>query len=423
MHVDIVILTLAVVMTLGVIAFLFSEKTHISAVPILIILGLLFGPVLGLIERPIAHELFKYVRVFGLTIILFAEGHNLEWPLLKKHMATIGILDTVGLFVTAIISAFFFSWFFHLPFLVGFLFGAIISATDPATLIPLFKQHKINKDVKTVLVTESIFNDPLGIVLTTLAVALVMPQASSAKFVESIAHYTTLYPAAVVFFFYEIGISVAIGLVFGIVGYWFIRLFKLQNFSEIYSLALAFSGFFVGEWLQASGYLVATTVGIVFGNHAIFFKRRGFSNVASNAIEKESHFNEILSDFSTIFIFILLGASLDLKELGNGTFLAIVLAFTVVLIARPVAGLTLVPLGKWSRKEYLFFSLEGPRGVVPSALASFPLTLGITYKDPQMIGWGETILTATVITVLVSVIAETLWMPKLNKELLENIGA
>ncbi len=245
-----VILTLAIVMTLGVITFLFSEKTHISSVPILIVLGMVFGPILGLIDRSIAQDLFNYIRVFGLVVILFAEGHNLKWPLLKKHMATIGILDTVGLFITAIVAAFFFSIFFHVPFLVGFLFGAIISATDPATLIPLFKQHKINENIRTVIVTESIFNDPLGIVLTVLAVALLVPQAPSAKFIESIAHYTTLYPAAVIFFVYEVGISILIGIVLGIVGYWLSRAFKLENFSEIYSLALAFGGFAIGKWLQ-----------------------------------------------------------------------------------------------------------------------------------------------------------------------------
>ena len=420
MHVDVIILTLAVVMTLGIIAYLFSEKMHISLVPILMILGLLFGSVLGIIERNVAHELFKYVRVFGLTIILFAEGHNLKWTMLKRHMATIFILDTAGLFVTAIVSAFFFSLFFHLPFLVGFLFGSIISATDPATLIPLFKQHKINENVKTVLVTESIFNDPLGIVLTSLAIALLLPQASSASFIESISHYTTLYPGAVIFFLYAVGVSILLGLAFGIFGYWFIRVFKLQNFSEIYSLALAFSGFFIGEWLHASGYLVATVTGIVLGNHAIFFKRRGFSDVVDNAIIKESHFNEILADFSTILIFVLLGASLDLKQLENGTLIAVAVAITVILFARPLAGLTILPLKKWTKKEYLFLSLEGPRGVVPSALASLPLTLGLTYKDPQMIGWGETILTATVMTVLTSVIIETLWMPVLNRKLLKN---
>ncbi len=414
-----VILTLAIVMALGVITFLFIEKTHISSVPILIVLGMIFGPILGLIDRSIAQNLFNYIRVFGLVVILFAEGHNLKWPLLKKHMATIGILDTVGLFITAIVAAFFFSIFFHVPFLVGFLFGAIISATDPATLIPLFRQHKINEDIRTVIVTESIFNDPLGIVLTVLAVALLVPQAPSAKFIEAIAHYTTLYPAAMIFFLYEVGISILIGIVLGIVGYWLIRSFKLEKMSEIYSLALAFGGFAIGEWLQASGYLVATVIGIVLGNHQLFFKKHCVLKGVHNVVDTEKDFNEILSDFATIFIFILLGASLDLKLFGSAAIMGIIVAITIIVVARPIAGLSIIPLNKWSKKEYGFMALEGPRGVVPSALASLPLSLGITYKNPQLIGWGETILTVTVITVLVSVVAETLWVGVLNKKLLE----
>ena len=192
-NVDILAYTLSIVMFLGMVSYLFSEKFHISSIPILIIVGMLFGPIFGFIDRTVAHHIFNYVRVFGLVIILFTEGQDLKWPLLKKHMVTIGILDTIGLLMTATIAAFTFSWLFHFPFIVGFLFGAIISATDPATLIPLFRQHKVSEDIKTVIVTESIFNDPLGIVLTSLAIAFVLPQAPSAKFLELISRYTTIY--------------------------------------------------------------------------------------------------------------------------------------------------------------------------------------------------------------------------------------
>ncbi len=417
-QVDLMVLSFAVVMTLGFITFALSKRINISSIPILIVLGIIFGPVLGFIDRGNATTLFNYIRVMGLVIILFAEGHNLKWPLLKKHMATIGILDTIGLLVTAIVAGIFFSIFFHLPFLAGFLFGAIISATDPATLIPLFKQNKVNEDIRTVIVTESIFNDPLGIVLTVLAVALAVPQASSAQFIEAIAKYTTLYPAAVIFFLYEIGVSILIGVILGIVGYWFAKKTKVDTFPEIYALALAFGGFLIGEWAQASGYLVATTIGIIWGNHELFFKN-GNSKKFGNMVESELHFNEILSDFATVFIFTLIGATVDLKVLGSSFLIGTIIALIVVFVARPVAGLTVLPLRKWSAKEYLFISLEGPRGVVPSALAGLPLSLGVMYKNPVLIQWGEVILATTVITVLESVIIETLWVRPLSRKLLK----
>ena len=410
-------LTLAVVMAVGVITFLFSEKTGISYVPILIVLGLLVGPASNIIERSIAHQLFNYARVFGLVVILFAEGHNLKWSLLKKHIATIGILDTVGLIITVFVAGFFFSWILHVPFNVGFLFGAIISATDPATLIPLFRQHGINEDMKSIIVTESIFNDPLGIVLTILGIALLVPQASSAQFIEGIAHVTTLYPAAVIFFLYEVIVSIAIGIGLGLFGYWLIRILHLENFPEIYSLALALGGFGLGELVQASGYLVATVIAIVLGNHEVFFRKHDLKD-AGKVISKELHFNEIVSELATVVIFILLGASIDLSSLSADLWKGTIIALSVVFVARPIAGLSVLPLGKWSFKQYLFMVLEGPRGVVPSALAGLPLALGLTYHDHRLASWGESILSVTVITILVSVIIETLWTNFLNKKLL-----
>ncbi|WP_456398962.1 cation:proton antiporter [Mesoaciditoga sp.] len=419
-NVDVLSYTLAIVMFLGMISYLFGERMHISYIPILIVVGMIFGPILGTINREMAHYIFDYVRVFGLVIILFTEGHDLKWPLLKKHMATIGMLDTVGLLITAVIAAFAFSWLFHVPFIVGFLFGAIISATDPATLIPLFKQHKVNEDIKTVIVTESIFNDPLGIVLTTLAIAFLLPNAQSARFLESFAKFTGLYPAAVLFFLYEVGVSIAIGIGLGILGYWLIRWLKLERTPVIYALSLAFGGFFIGEYFQASGYLVATTIGIVLGNHKIFFKRFGESKSVQQALDFEVKFNEILSNLSTVFIFLLLGASLDLKIIGANLVLGLIIAGVVIFVARPLAGTTLLPLKKWSWREYLFISFEGPRGVVPAALASLPLSLGRLYHNSQLVSWGETILSVTVIVVLTAVIVETLWVGPFKKKLLKD---
>ncbi len=417
-NIDVFSLNLAVVFIIGLLTYLFSEKTNISSISILVILGMVVGPFLGVVDRNIAQKLFDYVRVFGLVIILFAEGHNLKWEILRKRLGVIGILDTVGLFITAIIAGMFFSIFFHAPFLIGFLFGAIISATDPATLIPLFRQNKVDEEMRTIIVTESIFNDPLGIVLTAVAVALVVPQAPTAKFVEGIARYTTLYPAAVIFFFYEVGVSIAIGLALGIIGYWLMRKLKLQSYAELFSIMMAFGGFAIGEWAQASGFLVATVMGIVFGNHEIFFKRR--NEKVSNVVQSELHFNEILSDFATIFIFTLLGASLSMSSLNNTTWVvfSIIIAGLIIFVARPIAGLTILPSKDISWREYLFISFEGPRGVVPSALAGLPLSLGMTYHNSQLIHWGEIILTATVMTVLVTVIVETLWVRKMNKALL-----
>ncbi len=416
-----IIYNLFVVLLIGVSAMLISKRVNVSFVPLLIVLGLVLGSLVRVLNTYVVRRLFDYVRVLGLVIILFSEGHNLHWPVLKKHITTIGTLDTVSLVITAIIAGLVFSYVFHLPFLAGFLFGAIISATDPATLIPLFRQHKVREDLKTILITESIFNDPLGIVLTTLAVALILPKAPSARFLASMARYVPIYVASVIYFLYEVAVSILIGVALGVLAYYTIKYLGFERSDEIFlfSLAIAFLGFFVGEKLGASGYLVATVIGIVLGNHHTFFKEKASEALRMQTlIDSEVHFNEILATFATVFIFVLLGASVRIDVLMEAAIPSIITALAVILIARPIAALPIIPVGKWSWKEYLFMSLEGPRGVVPSALATLPLFLGITYHVPKLVYWGEYILTATFMTVLISIIVETSWLPYIKKWLL-----
>jgi len=419
---DLVARILVAVLGAGMISMLLSRWYNISYVPLFIISGIVLGPLALFIPRSTAHTLFNYVRVFGLVMILFTEGHNLSWKLLKRNFSTIATLDTIGLLITALLAAWFFSVIFHAPFLIGFLYGAIISATDPATLIPLFRQYRVKQDIETTIVTESIFNDPLGIVLTAVAVAMLVPQATGGLFADFSSHFG-IYGAAVIYFLYEVVVSIVIGVVVGVLGYWFIKETRIFEFPEIevFSLLLAFGGFLIGESLQASGYLVATVTGIVLGNYKVFGKKENIRilDKVMKAVEKEVHFNESLAAIATIFIFVLLGASINLKPLVENLWSGILIAYLIMLVARPIAALPI--LKWWGWREYLFIALEGPRGVVPSALAALPLTLAMTYKSKLLtVYWGEVILAVTVITVLASVITETVWVPFLKSKLLEH---
>jgi NhaP-type Na+/H+ or K+/H+ antiporter len=419
--IDIVARLLVAVLMLGVLAMIIGRRFNISYVPLFILLGIAIGPITSMVPRELAHELFDYLRVFGLVIILFTEGHNLSWRLLRRNSKTILILDTLGVFLTALLAGWFFSWLFGAPFLVGFLFGAIISATDPATLIPLFRQYRVEQDIETTIVTESIFNDPLGIVLTTVAVAMLYPEAVSKVFYVLSGH-VGLYGASVLYFLYELLTSIAVGIVMGLLGYWFMKKAEILEFPEveIFALGLAFLTFLVGEELDASGYLAATVAGLVLGNFKVLGRVRNIQIMdrVLKAIKLEVEFNESLSAIATLFIFFLLGASLNLDIFTGNLIKGLLVAYFVMLVARPIAALPIIKW--WGVKKYLFIALEGPRGIVPSALASLPLSLAIKYGGNTLtVHWGEVILAVTVITVLASVITETLWVPLLRNVLLE----
>ncbi|NPA75670.1 MAG: sodium:proton antiporter, partial [Euryarchaeota archaeon] len=97
-------LALMLIFLSGIAAMLISKKTKFPYTPLLIFMGILMGPVLGWILPSTARVLFYYVRAFGLFIVMFAAGFQIRLSLLRKHMLTVALLDTVGLFVTAIVA-------------------------------------------------------------------------------------------------------------------------------------------------------------------------------------------------------------------------------------------------------------------------------------------------------------------------------
>ncbi|OYT60035.1 sodium:proton antiporter [Euryarchaeota archaeon ex4484_178] len=417
--VETIALAMMIIFLSGIVAMLVSKKTKFPYTPLLIFLGILVGPILGLILPNTARVLFYYVRAFGLFIVMFAAGFQINLKLLRKHMMVIALLDTLGLFITALIAGWFFELFFQVPWSVGFLFGAIVSGTDPATLVPLFKEQKISKDMETIIITESIFNGPLAIILTMVALIIVLPEISAAEEFISFTPGASVYMAAIFYFLYQIFASALIGAGIALLAYWSIKKFKIHTtpFTEVLGLGFAFGAYVLGEALYASGFLVVTILALILGNHKAFFKKS--SNDVDDAVKRNMSFNDTLSTFSIILIFVLLGASLNTLDISQGVIISsIIIALLVVFVARPLATLIILP--KVGAKKYTFIALEGPKGAVAASMATLPVALGKLFNDANMIHWGEFILTATLMTVFLSMILESAWMKYLKKKLLEH---
>jgi len=413
--------TLSLVFAIGAFTYALNRRVQISTVPVLLLLGVLVGPILGLLALDDARGMFDQLRVIGLVIILFTAGFSLQWPVLHRHLRAIVLLDTVGLLLTSAAAGWLFCYLFEAPAVIGLLFGALVAATDPATLIPLFKETPLERSVETVLITESIFNDPLSIVLTTVAIALLVPQADSAWLLGQFSDYLGLYPAAVAFFLYTLGASMAIGIALGWGSHRAAMHLNQGQVPVLFGLSVAFGGYVLAEWLHASGFLAATTIGIVVGNHHWFFNETDRQNRRLERFLSTSvGFEEPLADFAAIFIFVLLGASLDLSQFSGNLWPQLGLALALVLLLRPAVVVSLLGLfggGRWTLKQMLFIGLEGPRGIVPAALAGLPLSLGIHYHNPELIHWGGLLLTSTLISIFVSVILCTSWMGRLGRSL------
>ena len=90
------------------------------------------------------------------------------------------MLSTVGVVISAVVVGVVAAKIFNLPIMTALLLGAVIASTDPAALIPVFKQVTIKDKIKQTVVSESAFNDAVGAILSSALLGIVMSGQFSA---------------------------------------------------------------------------------------------------------------------------------------------------------------------------------------------------------------------------------------------------
>lgn len=178
---------------------------------------------------------------------------------------------------------------------------------------------------------------------------------------------------------------------------------------------MAFGAYVFGEVIKASGFLVVTVMAIIIANYSVIFKKR--TEEMDFAVGNNKEFTDTISTFSIILIFVLLGAALSLSSSTLSTIMyGTLIALFVVFVARPLATLVILP--KTGFMKFLFIALEGPKGAVAASMATLPIAIGELFNDANLIQWGEIILISALMTVFLSMILESAWMPYLSKKLI-----
>ncbi len=396
-----------------------SRKASIVYIPVLIILGLIFGPILGLVNHSFAIYLLSSfgtvgLGLLGLIIILYYESHNINPRILRKYLVKIASLDTIGMVITAVGAGIFFSIMTGAPFIIGFIFGAIISPTDPASLIPTFKKLNIREDISGTLIGESLFNDPLGIILLSVGIAILAPNVSYSSFFTLLSSHIGIILGSVSFLILEIAIPAAIGIAFGFFVIILNKYFNFESLLVVLTLGIILFEFTSMEATGITPFPAIIATGAIVGNYSdksIFWDR-------------EKNFNENLSFMATAIIFILMGSILTKAQLVNYVIFGFIISLIVIFIIRPIAvfiSMGIADIGKnvikFDNKTKVFMSLVGPRGIVPVVLSTIPFVIGTTDHVPLLIEYGTIIYASVSFVVLISIILQTAYVPYVGKYL------
>jgi cell volume regulation protein A len=392
------------ILAIGTITGLLAQKIKIPDVAVFLVVGMLIGPdVLRLIDIKAGSALNQIILLFGASYILFDGGASLRFNVLKHVWITIVALATVGVVVTAAITSLAAYYILGIPLMAALLLGATLASTDPATLVPIFRQVNIRDRVAQTVVSESAFNDATGAIITFGVLAAAM---GTGQFSLTASLFDLLKQSII-----GIGAGAALGYLAALL-IAHERWSFLAEYAPVVTLAAVIAAYFAADGLQASGFMAVFVFGIMLGNKESF----GFK-MQSGEAQKLEDYVATTAFIMRLFIFILLGAQVDFALMSQHLVGGVIVVTILMLVARP-ATVFLCALpdrrARWSFNEMVFMCWTRETGVIPAALAG--LLLGMKAPGAPMIA------SVTFIAILMTILIQaptTKWLGR-RLGLLEN---
>ncbi|SHM32157.1 cation:proton antiporter [Bradyrhizobium lablabi] len=367
------LLSCGLILAIGTVAGFAAQKIRIPDVAVFLVTGIAIGPqALGLVDISADSALNQIILLFGASYILFDGGASLRLEVLKRVWITILVIATIGLLITTAITGVAAHYILGIPLITALLLASTLASTDPATLVPIFRQVRIRDRVAQTVMSESAFNDAMGAIVTfgVLAVATGSGEFSLAGSLFDLAK--------------ESVIGIVAGIVLGYLAALLIaheKLDFLAEYAPVVTLIAVIGAYFAADGLHASGFMAVFVFGIVLGNKEVF----GFRMEAEET-QRLEEFVLTTAFIMRLFIFILLGAQVDFALMQQYWLGGAAVVAVLMLVARPATVFLCAGpdrRARWSFAEMLFMCWTRETGVIPAALAG--LLLGMKAPGAQMI--------------------------------------
>lgn len=367
------LLSCGLILAIGTVAGFFAQKIRIPDIAVFLVAGIAIGPqALGLVDIRTDSALNQIILLFGASYILFDGGASLRLEVLKRVWITIVVIATVGLLITTAITGVAAHYILGIPLITAMLLASTLASTDPATLVPIFRQVRIRDRVAQTVMSESAFNDAMGAIVTfgVLAVATGSGEFSIAGSLFNLAK--------------EFVIGIVAGIVLGYLAALLIaheKLAFLAEYAPVVTLIAVIGAYFAADGLHSSGFMAVFVFGIVLGNKEAF----GF-RMEADETQRLAEFVLTTAFIMRLFIFILLGAQVDFALMQQYWLGGAAVVAVLMLVARPATVFLCAGpdrRARWSFAELLFMCWTRETGVIPAALAG--LLLGMKAPGAQMI--------------------------------------
>ncbi|WOH50474.1 potassium/proton antiporter [Bradyrhizobium sp. sBnM-33] len=291
----------------------------------------------------------------ALALILFDGGLRTKFQSIRTVLAPSMVLATIGVLLTALISAPVAKYVLDLNWSESLLVGAVVASTDAAAVFLLVHTQglRLRPRVGATLEVESGTNDPFAIFLTLMLVKFISIGQSSLGHVA-----------------FELAREGLLGAIFGVVGGRLVvlalnRMALPQGLHAPFVTTAALVVFGVAQIAHASGFLAVYLAGIIVGNRPT----RAHNSVVT--------FLDAATWLAQIVMFVLLGLLASPQRLLDSVGPAVIVALVLMLVARPIAVLLCLVPFRFNWREKIFIAWTGLRGAVAIFLASIPMLVGL----------------------------------------------
>ena len=340
--------------------------------------GLVLAGLALSLRPPIELELTpELILAILLPPLLFEAAFHLNIDHLRRNVGTILLLAIPGVILTMLITGGILSFGAGLPLTAALVFGALIAATDPVSVVGIFRRIGAPKRLEVLLEGESLFNDGTAIVL--FGIALGALGTGEFDVVQGAIDFVIVG-----------GGGVVVGLVLGVLAIPLLARIDDHLVETTLTTVLAFGSYIVAEQLHVSGVLAVVTAGLIAGNVG----RREMSPTTRIAV---LNFWEYVAFLANSVIFLVIGLQVDLPGLVSNWQL-ILWAILGVLVSRAVGIYGLSRLGRAIPSNWRHVMWWGGlRGAIALALAlSVPLSMGEERSTLLHMAFGVVLFTLLV---------------------------
>jgi cell volume regulation protein A len=313
----------AAILVIGFLANVLFKKTGWPEILLLIIIGIIIGPILNLFPKEAFLPALPLISTFTLLMVLFRGGMELNISEVlagsARGLFQAGTYFALGVVLITLFLHFVMKW----NLIESLMLGSILSQTGEVVIIPLARKLRLKPQTVILLSLESVITSIFNIVFFF---AFLSAQT------QGIFNLT----GALIQIGTNFLVGIAIGMIMGII--WLKALFFLgkEELAYMVTIGYIFLSYVITEFLSGSGPLAVLALGLVLGNEKEFLRRLKLGHVTSAYSELKTYLMRFQFEVSFIlraFFFMLLGLMFELSQSSILSMLSYGLPILVILLA------------------------------------------------------------------------------------------